>query len=507
MNEVELKLRIARADSPRLRHHPAITTAAMGKPITRKLTSIYYDTPDLRLLDSGISLRVRRMAGHWFQSLKAGGYVLAGLHQRKEWEDMIATEHPDFTRILDPELARLFADQSLRDALKPLFRTEVQRTEWQLVYDDGARIELALDLGRLIAGQKSYPISEVELELKNGHAGRLFDLALALQQDIPLELENVSKAQLGYGLFRPHQPAILKACPPELKRNQRAEEAFKTIAWECIRQLQGNLDMVLHGTDPEGVHQMRVALRRLRSALTVFRDVVGRESHQEIVAEIGWIMGLLGVARDLDVFLGETLPPMLDHLDCHPGLLKLQDKALSAQRRAYKELRQALVSQRYQRLLLTLGSWLENERWRAHTPQVESRSVRDIARVILAKRHRQLKRHGGRLRHMHPEERHATRIAAKKLRYAAEFFASLYETQKARRFIGRLAKLQDKLGALNDIAVTARLVTELAGSRPNRALDEAIHLLTGWNRCNAMHRMQDMDEAWDDFARLKPFWD
>ena len=505
-NEVELKLRIDRKDAARLRHHPAIAAACIGKPVTRKLTSIYFDTPDLKLLDSGISLRVRRMSGNWYQAVKAAGSSLGGLHRRMEWEDIIAAGQPDFTRMLDPDLILLFADQRLRDDLKPIFRTEVSRTEWQLAFDNGDRVELALDLGQLLADGDSQPICEIELELKAGNAGRLFDLALALQQDIPLELENVSKAQRGYAHYRPQQPAIIKARLPKLARDASAHDAFKTISWECIHQLQGNQDMVLHGSDVEGVHQMRVALRRLRSAFAIFREVVGRESYLELVGEIGWLTDVLGTARDLDVFLTETLPPMIEQLNHHPGLLQLRDKAVSAQKRSYVAARRALSSQRYHRLVLVLGNWLENEGWRESNPEADGHSVLDIAQTTLAKRHKQIRRHGRRLMHMHPEERHATRIAAKKLRYAAEFFASLFTHGNSRRFISTLAQLQDVLGVLNDITVTAELIRKLVGHRPNQALDEAMHLFAGWNGCNAMHRLEGMEQAWRAFNRQEPFW-
>ena len=505
-NEVELKLSIDRKDAARLRSHPAIVAACVGKPITRKLTSIYYDTPDLKLLDAGISLRVRRMSGRWFQSVKAAGSSLAGLHQRMEWEDVIAAGQPDFTRILEPALIRLFADQELRDTLKPIFQTEVRRSEWQLAFDNDDKIELALDLGQLVADKNREPISEIELELKGGNAGRLFDLALELQKDIPLTLENVSKAQHGYAHYRPQPPGISKARLPKLARDADAHSAFKQIAWECINHLQSNLGMVLHSTDVEGVHQMRVALRRLRSAFALFRDILGRENSTALLAELVWLTDTLGKARDLDVFVTQTLPPIIAQFENHPGLLKLRDKALAAQTEAYAEARAALVSQRYHRLLLTLAAWLENERWRENAPGADSPRVLDIATATLTKRHKQLRRHGERLVHMHPEERHITRISAKKLRYAAEFFASLYSSAKSRSFIQDLSRLQDCLGVLNDITVTEKLLHQLIGPHPGRTLDEALHIFAGWNACNAMHSLAHMDEAWRAFASQKPFW-
>ena len=142
-NEIELKLRIDAADVARLRRHPALLRPLHGEPLTRRLTSIYYDTPDLRLLDAAISLRVRHMAGGWFQAVKGAGHSLGGLHQRMEWEDVIAGDAPDFGKITEPGLAAIFADPALRSALRPIFVTDVERTEWQLAFEDGSEIEAA----------------------------------------------------------------------------------------------------------------------------------------------------------------------------------------------------------------------------------------------------------------------------------------------------------------------------------------------------------------------------
>jgi inorganic triphosphatase YgiF len=505
-NEVELKLSIAKSNAARLRSHPAVLASRSVKPVTHKLTSIYYDTPDLKLLDAGISLRVRRMSGCWFQMVKAAGSSLAELHQRAECESIIAAGHPDFTKILDPHLIDLFADQQLRDALKPIFHTEVRRTVWLLTFDNGDKVELVLDIGQLVADKNRVSISEIELELKGGNTGRLFDLALELQSDIPLALNNTSKAQMGYAFYRPQPPAIFKAKLPILARDVEAGDAFKQIAWECLHHIQGNQEVVLQGTDVEGVHQMRVALRRLRSAFSLFHKMLGRGNSAALTEELRWISDILGVVRDLDVFITQTLPPITAQFNNHLGLLNLHEKALTAQKKAYNNARSAINSQRYHRLLLSLAAWLENERWRENKPEADNWHVLDIAQEALSKSHKQLYQHGEHLMHMHQEARHQTRIAAKKLRYAAEFFSSLYPVGKSRTFVRKLANLQDVLGVLNDITVTENLLHQLIGKCPDRTLDEALHIFAGWNACNAMHSLANMGRAWRSFAAQKPFW-
>ena len=499
-NEIELKLRIDPAHAPQLRRHPAILAYLVSKPVTRKLTSIYYDTPDLQLLDAGISLRVRRMSGGWFQAVKAKGNALAGLHQRMEWEDIIAAGHPDFSKITEPALIRIFDHDNLRHALAPIFVTEVRRTEWQLLMPDGSQIEMALDLGELKVHDKTETIEEIELELKHGEPLQLFELALALQSKIPLHIENISKAQRGYSYYRPALPRIVKACPVVLDKHMYADEAFRHIGWECLAQLQSNQVMVLHGDDPEGVHQMRVALRRLRSAMGVFRSILDIRQSATIQAELRWIASELAAARDLDVFLTETLPPIIKHFDSHPGLLAIQNKAITVQIHAYDAARTAIQSQRYQQLLLSLGAWLQGGQLDKPV------RITEIAQAILRKRNKQLRRHGRLLHEVNTEERHLARIAGKKLRYAAEFLACLYPTSKTVPFLQGLAGLQDVLGTLNDIAVTQALLQNLADHRPSRLQTEALHIIAGWGGCHAMHKLAHLESAWKKFAIELPFW-
>jgi len=283
-----------------------------------------------------------------------------------------------------------------------------------------------------------------------------------------------------------------------------ANDALKQIAESCLKQLQDNQDMVLYGTDVEGVHQMRIALRRLRSALKVFGGITRKQSCETIMQELVWMTNVLGDARDLDVFVTQTLPPMRQQMQNQASLVSLAKKAEQDRKQAYTTVREAIASQRYQHLLLTLGDWLENQRWRKQkTAQV---TVKTIATAMLTKRYQLLKQSGKDLKHAEPEERHETRIAAKKLRYLAEFFADLYPSKNAKPFIKCLSQLQDQLGVMNDISVTSDLMLKVMGEKPPRHLKTAKHLIEGWNAHRLMPCTSNMDAAWDHFSQQKPFW-
>lgn len=299
---------------------------------------------------------------------------------------------------------------------------------------------------------------------------------------------------------------VLKAKLPKLACSDDAYEAFKKIARKCIRHLQGNQEAVLHGTDVEGVHQMRIALRRLRSAFSLFRNVLEKKHTAKLRGELTWLAGILGKARDLDVLVTETLPVVLAAFDDHAGLLEFYDKALIAQIKANNEVRVTLSSQRYHKLLSSLTSLLERDLLLEPTYSSRRLKVLSIATATLAKRHKQLHKHDKSLARMNPAELHSIRITVKKQRYTAEFFASLYHSEKSRTYIDSLSRLQDLMGELNDINIAEALLPQLAGPSTNHLLDQALRMFSNWKTYNTMRSLTKIDKVWHKLITKKPFW-
>lgn len=503
--EVELKLLIQAADIAKLRRHPLLKAHASARPTARHLLSIYFDTPDLALRQQRVALRVRRVGQRWVQTVKGGGEVQGGLHRRGEWEDPVAHPQPDLTKIQTPELLTLFSSPQVRDRLQALFSTEFKRTAWLLQWDNGDEVELALDQGEVRSGECGRQISEVELELKNGHPARLYQVALELQQSIPLRLENVSKAERGYNLCHPVPPPVVKAVMPKIGAETSVAQAFQAIAWNCIGHWTANQEGVLAADEPEFIHQMRVALRRLRSALPLFKSAIPRESHAAIGAELKWLANELGPARNWDVFVSQTLPPVLAQFPDDESLERLRQAAVQAQVGARENARRALLSPRYDRLLLTLGAWLLADGWHAQASEAHkqrlSEPVPELARRMLGKRHKTVHCHGPRLAEMPPEERHQVRIAVKKLRYATEFFSSLYPARLSRPYLDAMSALQDELGVLNDVATTRALLAELESAHVR-----AVGIVAGWCGRGLSQHLASLDKAWQAFCACRPFW-
>jgi len=237
--ETELKLRIAPEQLARLKRHSLLGKHQITRPATRRLYNIYYDTPKLELHKSAMALRLRRVGRQWLQTLKGGGSVKAGLHQRNEWEMPVSRAALDFS---SPQVAEWekYLPPTLRKKLQPVFVTDFSRTSRMLDWQ-GAQIELCMDHGEVHTEQHGTPICELELELKSGEPGRLFELALALLEIVPFELEPVSKAEQGYRLLTGYADKPVKGVVPDIAKRATLAEALQTLIWSCLLHLQANL--------------------------------------------------------------------------------------------------------------------------------------------------------------------------------------------------------------------------------------------------------------------------
>ena len=510
--EIELKLLIDAAQTDTLRNHALLKKYATEAPVRQQMMTTYFDTPDLYFSRHRAALRVRQTGTGWVQTLKDGNQVQGGLHSRNEWEaevdegtpdlaamrELVGAASPWFDRLADPDLQRQIA---------PVFSNRIDRTAWMLQFPNGQRAELVLDQGELQRGALHEAISEIELELKSGDAksadaAPLFDFALELQQEIPLQLGNASKSARGYALMHPAPPPLVKAEPVQLKSGMCAEEALKVIAANCIAQIQGNEAGVLQGGDPEHVHQMRVGLRRLRSLLRLFEDAAPLPAGLD--QELRWLGEELGAARDWEVLAEDTLSQLMHAHPGEPALLPLQQAALAEAQARRTKAGQALGSVRYARLMLRLIAWLHGERWRQEaTPQQQqalAASVKRFARRVLKEGKRRMERRARKLAAADAPARHRLRIAAKRMRYATEFFASLYPERQVRPFVRALSALQDSLGQLNDAAVTRQTLRELGAQQPAQALGSGfvIGLLTA----REPHALEEMCKRWKSLRRM-----
>jgi triphosphatase len=505
--EIELKLALAPEHATRLKSHPLLKSA--GRPRRQKLLSIYFDTPELTLRAMEAALRVRRASGRWVQTLKYAGEVRAGLAVRPEWESPVREAQPQLPKLpahaLDPVLVKA------SDRLAPVFETDFRRSTWTIAPEQGTEIELCLDQGEIRSRQKHLPLSEVELELKSGELAQLYRLALALIESVPLAAAHASKAERGYALCTGKYLPPVKAGPSPVATDMTVEQGFMAIVRDCLGHFGANLEGLKRGGDPEYLHQARVAVRRLRSALAVFSPEVPKTACVWLVEELRWLMGELGPARDWDVFALETLPPVLAALPDEQGLERLRQGAGRRRTGKGRAARAAAGDPRLTRLLLRLGLWLGERGWREglaaeQLAALEARLL-DFAGTRLARRHRVLLKRGKGLSRLTAEQRHQVRIAAKKMRYAGEFFSSLYPRRWVKPFVAAMSSLQDALGALNDAQVARTLVGELTHATTDAQLLRAAGAVTGFYAHRGVDALQELDHTWRRFTAQKPFWE
>ena len=258
------------------------------------------------------------------------------------------------------------------------------------------------------------------------------------------------------------------------------------------------------GSNPESVHQMRVGLRRLRSALGLFGKVAPCPA--ALQQELVWLAGELGAARDWEVFAGDTLGQVAAAFPDQAQWAPLRQAAFNVARKNRQEAAAAVGSVRYTRLLLSLGGWLQGARWReAPAPpdqEALAAPLAPFAMQVLARRHRTLKKRAKQLRGGTPQARHRMRIAAKNVRYAAGFFQSLCRAERLRPYVAALTGLQAALGGLNDASVADRLLRQLAQMHPELA--RSTGFVQGYLSVHGEREVRKLGKLWRRFALFKP---
>ncbi|MFO1352676.1 MAG: CHAD domain-containing protein [Gammaproteobacteria bacterium] len=296
--------------------------------------------------------------------------------------------------------------------------------------------------------------------------------------------------------------------PAKVHAQQSVGEALRALLLKQLEALAANEDAARAPTNPEGVHQMRVALRRMRSALRLFRPALSRALEQRWAEDLRWIAARLGAARDLDVFIHDSLEPTAGCLPL-PGHAALGALAERRRRRAYRTVNQLLGSARYARFKQNFRAWLTASGGWAGVLPVKRRArlqenIMPFARQCLTRQARKIATMGARLDRDSQPALHALRIQCKRLRYAAEFFAPLFQGMDD--FIDHLKALQDQLGVMNDTAVMRHLLDDLLAGRKNPALERYASALIGWRAHHYYAARDRFDECWRQFAAARQPW-
>ena len=448
MTEIELKFQVPKERRAALAK--AVNTASARRV---RLQAQYFDTAERRLAQALLALRVRKEGRRWVQTLKGAG---DGLWQRLEHE-VALTVPPGQAPLADPALhdgtpAGEALRKALRDApLVPTYATEVTR-QLRLVRAPGCVVELALDQGALSASGQRWPVHELEFELKGGSATAMTRLAARWVTRFELSLDTRTKSERGDRLARGERGgAPVKARALRLPAQLDGPSAVRAIVGSCLQQVLGNASEMAHGeATPEHLHQLRVGMRRLRTALRELGGLLPTAQPQWQAALAG-IFAQLGAARDVDA-LQQVLVPALRKAGA--PLFDLPPDAAAVPPET--TLRAAATNLLWLELLACAadaGDAGGAEAGKPFLPQLGQR---------LARLHRQVVRDARRFEHIDDTARHKLRKRIKRLRYLCDFGASLFAKKALKTFIRPLAAAQEALGAFNDVCVAQALFDRVA---------------------------------------------
>jgi triphosphatase len=470
------------------------------------LTSVYFDTDQRKLHKNGVTLRVRRIGDHYVQTIKASD---GRLFERGEWEAEIHGNRPDLDAARGTAL-QPFIDDNFQEQLRPVFETRVRRSTFPLKTKD-YEIMLSVDHGSIDTGKDTVALNEAELELKRGSRAHLFKVARSLSRSAQADLAVKSKSQRGYELLDGAKTAAERTDSVTIEAGMTTANAFRLVASTCLKQIVANKSAVL-ASDPEGIHQMRVGLRRLRTAMSLFSDIIPGKKTDDIKAELKWLTTELSLSRELDVFLTEVVHPLED--SAHSSELRPLIGELAKRRDAALErAKAAVLSQRFRNLTLDIAEWLEIGRWqRPQDMLLRERCEEPVETAVVAqlnRRWRKIRKRGRRLLELDAGKRHKLRIQAKKVRYASEFFESLFPGKKMRKrrrkFVAAVKDIQSCLGDLNDISAHISRSKQIAADMAEATF--AAGLVIGHEEAREAATLVAVQRAHKAFSKTQPYWE
>ena len=512
--EIELKLQVAPENIPVLRNHPHFANAFNDSTL-QTLNSVYFDCPDNFLREHGLTLRVRQIGTKHIQTIKSVDQGSDWL-ERSEWEQTIEGDQPDLTQVTNVTLGRILTED-VRNALKPIFQTRIERTTCH-VNTNATDVVVAIDEGQIVAKDSSCPVTEIELELKRGTSSRLFEIARAINDIVPAQLYIKSKSERGYELVENRPATVEKAYNPEISTGVQAGDAFTMIGRACLRHLVANTTATIN-RDVEALHQMRVALRRLRASISLFSDFLDDDKINMIKTELRWLAREFGPARNVDTLTLEVIKPLRKQYRKEPGLVSIGRMFGRQRLKCYRRVRETVQSARFRKLVLDTAEWIEAGPW-STLPLTRARRETPIeiyAAEQLLHRFKKVRRKGVKIAELSPDQLHRLRIQVKKLRYAVEFFFNLYSGKKLekrrKKVLSSLMQLQTVLGRINDIITHKGLFTDIIANprrgltaRQNHQRAYAAGLIIGDQQAQIQGLLDRAHKAYLRFNNVKAFW-
>jgi triphosphatase len=472
----------------------------------RTLRSVYFDTPAGDLRKQRMILRVRKVRSSHIMGLKGATPLAEAPFSRREMEVRVPSFDPNITLFgeeIAAELSRVIEGRSLEQK----FETQIKR-RLRCPHLERSQLEVAFDEGFVVVGDRRQPLTEVELELKAGEEAALYDLAVRLADALPLRLEIMSKADRGYMLVAADHPMPVRAEALKFPADATLDQAVEIVINGALGQFVANWPALTETHHRESIHQMRVALRRLHTALVFFDRFLPCAAFGIFRAETKRVASALAPARNWDA-LRELVEdgPLTRYAQEGESFEALLTTVEERRMAAYAIAQEVINDPSTTRFVLNLRAFVARRAWRSALSGAEllrlTEPARLFARETLERLHKRALKRGRQLSQKAPEERHEVRIALKHIRYAAEFFSFFFGG--ARPYIRAVAQLQDGLGAFNDAASATYLLRDVeAAAGPQAA--KAAGIVLGWCGRGMVITDDNLRKAWKSFTRARPFW-
>ena len=307
-------------------------------------------------------------------------------------------------------------------------------------------------------------------------------------------------------------PEAQKPVRVVLAKDASAEEAFRVTLRHCLDHMARNVPAVM-ARQPGGVHQIRVGLRRLRAAITAFGAAFRVPALEELRGQAKSLADAFGVTRALDVFADEMLPDVEPHDIALRGVDAVRVRLKTVRARSWDDSVALVQSQPFTDFLLALGQAAEQRSWRTGAADQDvslfERPALELAQESLREELRNACKRAKHLSRLSPDERHRLRLAVKKLRYAAEFFAPLFVDKQVGPYLKRISKVQDAFGALNDASTVQQVLALLlkAPGKREKELHEGAAFIAGWHLGRVRGGWHAARKHWKRLVKTEAFWE
>ncbi len=484
----------------------------LHKPKTRRLKTTHYDTPAHDLHANRMSLRVCRIGRSWHQHVKIEIADKDGRTAPLEVEHKLAGPEPDLRAIPSPQVRKRVRNVIGEASLEAVFVTDMRRTTHLASDDSGSLVEITLDDATVKAAQEERCFANLELALKSGRSRALANiLETLIAKDTPLAPGQHSDDALGFRLLRTQvdtAPEPAKMVSGRIAATDTCADSFRILTAAMTQQILHNWSVVRDATHPEGPHQLRVAVRQLRTVLRAFRPIMKRNETQTLERDLKELGRIVGRLRDLDVLGADIVGAIPVPPDLQSGFCSVT-RAVATRREAERDvMRQALAHPCMRALQLRLAllptelGWLQIRRDKA----AASHSIQSIARHALNKNWRRTLALGERIESLSIAERHDLRKRLKSLRYTLDAFSPLYPKKATARFARDLKQLQKIFGYLNDATLAEQLYDIEPAAADAAAFQRTIGYVAGYHAAKSTTTWDQAKRSWSELATARQPW-